>query len=204
MNLTEFIEKSSRAASRGALRILTDPLGQRQKRATSPTSTALRNGSPNASVPPASKPLNEIVPTGLHPLVYAESLEAPGKPTVLFYGHYDVQPAEPLELWTSPAFQPEVRNGNIFGRGTADDKGQVHIHLKALESLHQLHGKFPVNIKVLIEGEEEGRQRELVGLRPESQRKAEGGCVAGFGHLNARQGGSVHHVRPARIELLRD
>jgi len=71
------------------------------------------------------------------------------------YGHYDVQPAEPLELWTSPAFQPEVRNGNIFGRGTADDKGQVHIHLKALESLHQLHGKFPVNIKVLIEGEEE-------------------------------------------------
>ncbi len=97
----------------------------------------------------------EIVSTSLHPLVYAESLEAPGKPTVLFYGHYDVQPAEPLELWTSPAFQPEVRNGNIFGRGTADDKGQVHIHLKALESLHQLHGKFPVNIKVLIEGEEE-------------------------------------------------
>ncbi len=97
----------------------------------------------------------EIVPTGLHPLVYAESLEAPGKPTVLFYGHYDVQPAEPLELWTSPAFQPEVRNGNIFGRGTADDKGQVHIHIKALESLHQLHGKFPVNVKVLIEGEEE-------------------------------------------------
>src|SRR5271169_2038692 len=97
----------------------------------------------------------EIVPTALHPLVYAESLEAPGKPTVLFYGHYDVQPAEPLELWTSPAFAPTVRNGNIYGRGTADDKGQVHIHLKALESLHELNGKFPVNIKVLIEGEEE-------------------------------------------------
>jgi acetylornithine deacetylase/succinyl-diaminopimelate desuccinylase-like protein len=97
----------------------------------------------------------EIVPTNLHPLVYAESLEAPGKPTILFYGHYDVQPAEPLELWTSPAFEPESRNGNLFGRGTADDKGQVHIHLKALQSLHELHGKFPVNIKVLIEGEEE-------------------------------------------------
>jgi len=97
----------------------------------------------------------EIIPTKLHPLVYAESLEAPGKPTVLFYGHYDVQPAEPLELWTSPAFEPETRDGNIYGRGTADDKGQVHIHLKALESLHQLNGKFPVNIKVLIEGEEE-------------------------------------------------
>ena len=97
----------------------------------------------------------ETVPTNLHPLVYAESLEAPGKPTILFYGHYDVQPAEPLDLWTSPAFEPAVRNGNLFGRGTADDKGQVHIHLKALESLQRVQGKFPINIKVLIEGEEE-------------------------------------------------
>jgi acetylornithine deacetylase/succinyl-diaminopimelate desuccinylase-like protein len=97
----------------------------------------------------------EIVPTALHPLVYAESLNAPGKPTVLFYGHYDVQPAEPLHLWTSPAFEPTVRNGNIYARGTADDKGQVHIHLKALQSLHELAGKFPINIKILIEGEEE-------------------------------------------------
>jgi acetylornithine deacetylase/succinyl-diaminopimelate desuccinylase-like protein len=97
----------------------------------------------------------EVIPTNLHPLVYAESLEEPGKPTVLFYGHYDVQPAEPLELWTSPAFEPASRNGNLYGRGTADDKGQVHIHMKALECLNQLHGKFPVNIKVLIEGEEE-------------------------------------------------
>jgi acetylornithine deacetylase/succinyl-diaminopimelate desuccinylase-like protein len=97
----------------------------------------------------------EIVPTNLNPLVYAESLEVPGKPTVLFYGHYDVQPAEPLELWTTPPFEPDSRNGNLYGRGTADDKGQVHIHLKALESLHQLNGKFPINIKVLIEGEEE-------------------------------------------------
>jgi len=97
----------------------------------------------------------EIVPTNLHPLVYAESLEAPGKPTILFYGHYDVQPAEPLELWTSPAFEPAVRDGNLYGRGTADDKGQVHIHLKALESLYKLNGSFPINIKILIEGEEE-------------------------------------------------
>src|SRR5277367_2790453 len=89
----------------------------------------------------------EVIPTSLHPLVYAESLEAPGKPTVLFYGHYDVQPPEPLELWTSPAFDPQVRDGNIYGRGTADDKGQVHIHIKALEAIHKLRGKFPVNIK---------------------------------------------------------
>ncbi len=97
----------------------------------------------------------QIVPTNLHPLVYAESLEAPGKPTVLFYGHYDVQPAEPLDLWTSPAFDPTVRDGNLFGRGTADDKGQVHIHIKALEALQKINGKFPINVKVLIEGEEE-------------------------------------------------
>src|SRR4029077_13128306 len=97
----------------------------------------------------------EIVPTSMHPLVYAESLEAPSKPTILFYGHYDVQPAEPLDLWTTPAFEPTVRNGNLFGRGTADDKGQVHIHLKALESLQKVNGKLPINVKVLIEGEEE-------------------------------------------------
>src|SRR6202140_3484544 len=77
----------------------------------------------------------EIVPTKMHPIVYGESLQAPGEPTVLFYGHYDVQPPEPLELWTSPAFEPTVRDGNLYGRGTADDKGQVHIHLKAIESL---------------------------------------------------------------------
>src|SRR5271163_3406030 len=97
----------------------------------------------------------EIVPTKMHPLVYGESLHAPGKPTILFYGHYDVQPAEPLELWTTPAFEPTERQGSLFGRGTADDKGQVHIHIKALEALHQINGKFPINIKVLIEGEEE-------------------------------------------------
>ncbi|MGH9691727.1 MAG: dipeptidase [Candidatus Acidiferrales bacterium] len=96
-----------------------------------------------------------VTPTKMHPLVYGESLHAPGKPTILFYGHYDVQPAEPLDLWTSPAFEPAVRDGNLFGRGTADDKGQVHIHIKALEALQKTQGKLPVNVKVMIEGEEE-------------------------------------------------
>jgi len=97
----------------------------------------------------------EIVPTKMHPIVYGESLRAPGQPTVLVYGHYDVQPAEPLDLWTTPAFEPDVRNGNIYGRGTADDKGQVHIHLKALESLYKTQGKLPINVKMMVEGEEE-------------------------------------------------
>jgi acetylornithine deacetylase/succinyl-diaminopimelate desuccinylase-like protein len=97
----------------------------------------------------------ETVATKMHPLVLADSLEAPGKPTILFYGHYDVQPADPLEFWTSPPFEPAVRDGRLFGRGTADDKGQVHIHLKALEALKKTLGKLPVNMKVIIEGEEE-------------------------------------------------
>jgi acetylornithine deacetylase/succinyl-diaminopimelate desuccinylase-like protein len=97
----------------------------------------------------------EIHPTKLHPVVFAESDPQPGKPTILIYGHYDVQPAEPLNLWTSPAFEPTVRDGNLFGRGTADDKGQVHIHLKALESIYKTEGKLPLNVKFVIEGEEE-------------------------------------------------
>ncbi len=97
----------------------------------------------------------EIYPTKMHPLVYAESKQIAGRPTILFYGHYDVQPAEPLNLWTSPPFEPAIRNGNLYGRGTADDKGQVHIHLKALEALFKTEGELPLNVKVMIEGEEE-------------------------------------------------
>ena len=104
---------------------------------------------------PAGMEKIEIYPTKLHPLVYGESKQVPGRPTILFYGHYDVQPAEPLKLWTSPAFEPTVRDGNLFGRGTADDKGQVHIHLKALEAINQTENGLPLNVKVIIEGEEE-------------------------------------------------
>ena len=97
----------------------------------------------------------EMIPTKMHPLVYAESITDASKPTVLFYGHYDVQPPEPLELWTSPAFEPTERNGNLYCRGSVDDKGQVHIHLAAFDALHHALGKLPINVKVIIEGEEE-------------------------------------------------
>jgi acetylornithine deacetylase/succinyl-diaminopimelate desuccinylase-like protein len=97
----------------------------------------------------------EIIPTKRHPLVYADWLHAPGKPTVLCYGHYDVQPADPLELWTSPPFEPSVRDGNIYARGSADDKGQMYMHVKAVETLRAVNGMLPVNLKFLIEGEEE-------------------------------------------------
>jgi acetylornithine deacetylase/succinyl-diaminopimelate desuccinylase-like protein len=90
-----------------------------------------------------------------NPLVYAEWLGAPGKPTLLFYGHYDVQPPEPLEEWKSPPFEPEVRNDNIYARGSSDDKGQTYILIKAVEGLLKTTGKLPCNVRFLIEGEEE-------------------------------------------------
>jgi acetylornithine deacetylase/succinyl-diaminopimelate desuccinylase-like protein len=97
----------------------------------------------------------EIIPTAKHPLVYADWLHAPGTPTVLCYGHYDVQPPDPVELWHSPPFEPTIRDGNLYARGAVDDKGQVYMHFKAIESLIAAHGKLPVNVKFVVEGEEE-------------------------------------------------
>jgi len=96
-----------------------------------------------------------IHPTAGHPVVIGEWRGAPGAPTVLVYGHYDVQPAEPLELWTSPPFEPTVRNGNIYARGSVDDKGQLFLHVKALEAHLKTRGKLPVNVVLIAEGEEE-------------------------------------------------
>ncbi len=93
---------------------------------------------------------------GGHPLVYADWLHADGKPTVLCYGHYDVQPAEPLDEWKSPPFEPTERNGNLYARGAVDDKGQMWMHVKALESLMIAgNGRLPVNVRMIVEGEEE-------------------------------------------------
>jgi len=87
--------------------------------------------------------------------VYADWLGAPGKPTVLVYGHYDVQPAEPLDLWHSPPFEATIRHGNLFARGASDDKGQIFVHIKSVEAFLKNEGKLPINIKMIIEGEEE-------------------------------------------------
>jgi acetylornithine deacetylase/succinyl-diaminopimelate desuccinylase-like protein len=97
----------------------------------------------------------EIIATEKHPLVYADWMHAPGKPTVLCYGHYDVQPADPLELWVTPPFEPTERNGNLYARGAVDDKGQMYMHIKAIEALRATNGTLPVNVKFLVEGEEE-------------------------------------------------
>jgi acetylornithine deacetylase/succinyl-diaminopimelate desuccinylase-like protein len=97
----------------------------------------------------------EIIKTEGHPIIYADWLHAKGKPTVLIYGHYDVQPVDPLELWETPPFEPTIRDGKIFARGATDDKGQMFLYLKAIETLIEKEGTLPVNIKFCIEGEEE-------------------------------------------------
>src|SRR5438874_4672236 len=98
----------------------------------------------------------EVIKTAGHPLVYADWLHATGKPTALCYGHYDVQPPDPLNEWTTPPFEPTERNQNLYARGAVDDKGQMFMHLKALESLMKSGaGKLPINVRLLLEGEEE-------------------------------------------------
>src|SRR5687768_7135165 len=96
----------------------------------------------------------EIFPTAGHPLVYGEKIVDNSKATVLVYGHYDVQPADPLELWDSPPFEPVIKNNKIFARGSCDDKGQVYMHVKAFETMTN-HNSLPCNVKFMVEGEEE-------------------------------------------------
>jgi acetylornithine deacetylase/succinyl-diaminopimelate desuccinylase-like protein len=105
----------------------------------------------------------EVAETGGHPVVYADWLHAPGAPTVLVYGHYDVQPVDPLDLWTSPPFEPVIDGNRLLARGAADDKGHVHAHVMAVEGLLTTRGSLPVNLKFLFEGEEESGSVNLDG-----------------------------------------
>jgi acetylornithine deacetylase/succinyl-diaminopimelate desuccinylase-like protein len=103
----------------------------------------------------------EVSETGGHPIVVGERIEDPNLPTIVVYGHYDVQPGDPLDLWKTSPFEPIVRDGRMLGRGSADDKGQILIHLAALEALLSSRGKLPVNVKYLFEGEEESSSVNL-------------------------------------------
>ena len=145
----------------------------------------------------------ELIETKKHPIVYAEWLGAPGKPTILIYGHYDVQPPEPLEPWLSPPFEPTVRDGNLYARGATDDKGQMFTHLKAVEAWQKTAGKLPVNVKFVIEGEEEVGGASLEAYVPEQQAKA---GLRFRGHLRqqpVRPWPARDYLRPERIGLFR-
>ena len=118
----------------------------------------------------------EISETEGHPIVYAEKIVDAEAPTVLVYGHYDVQPADPVELWKSPAFEPEVRDGKIYARGACDDKGQVYMHVKAYEVMKE-NGLLNCNIKFIIEGEEEVGSVNLGKYVRENREKLKADCV---------------------------
>ena len=95
------------------------------------------------------------MPTAGHPVVFAQWLGAAGKPTVLIYGHYDVQPPDPLDKWVSPPFTPTIRDGRLYARGISDDKGPMFQAIKVAQAFFETQGKLPVNIKFMLEGEEE-------------------------------------------------
>jgi acetylornithine deacetylase/succinyl-diaminopimelate desuccinylase-like protein len=105
----------------------------------------------------------EAFDTPGHPIVYADWLHAPGAPTILVYCHYDVQPVDPIELWETAPFDPFIRDGRVVGRGAADDKGQLHLHLRAAEALLATRGRLPLNLRFLFEGEEESTSASLEG-----------------------------------------
>ncbi|MDA7979935.1 MAG: dipeptidase [Pirellulales bacterium] len=119
----------------------------------------------------------EIVETAGHPIVLASSPPVEGAPTVLVYGHYDVQPPDPLEEWISPPFEPTRRNGNIYARGATDDKGQMLTHIKSAEAWMAVEGKLPVNVKYIIEGEEEVGSAHLEQFIADNKQRLACDCV---------------------------
>ena len=125
-----------------------------------------------------------------------------GAPTILFYGHYDVQPVDPLDLWQSPPFEATIRDGEIYARGAADDKGQVFMHLKAIEAHLKQNGRLPVNIKLILEGEEEVGSANLDDFVKANKERAEGRRRRHFGFRDVRARRAVDLLRLARAGLL--
>ena len=119
----------------------------------------------------------ELSETGGHPIVYADWLHAPDAPTILVYCHYDVQPVDPIDLWVTAPFEPIVHDGRVIGRGAADDKGQLHMHLKAAEALLATRGKLPLNLRFVFEGEEEHSSVGLPGWLEANRQRLEAEAV---------------------------
>ncbi|MFI5237475.1 MAG: M20/M25/M40 family metallo-hydrolase, partial [Ignavibacteriales bacterium] len=119
----------------------------------------------------------KVIETSGHPLVYCDWLNAPGKPTVLVYGHYDVQPVDPLNLWDSPPFEPVIKEGKIYARGATDDKGQMLMHIKSVEAFIKTKGSLPLNLKFIIEGEEEIGSENLDAFVNKNQSLLKCDCV---------------------------
>lgn len=139
----------------------------------------------------------ELIETDGHPLVYAHKVVDPAQPTLLIYGHYDVQPADPLELWKNPPFEPTIIDGNIYGRGTSDDKGQIMLVFAALKAWHAVYGAPPINIKILLEGEEEAGGISIAEFVPKNREKlaADGVLICDTHMPNSKQPSLITGLR---------
>jgi len=140
----------------------------------------------------------QIIDTVGHPLVYGDWLHAGEKaPTVLIYGHYDVQPAEPFDLWDSLPFEPTIRDDYVYARGSSDDKGQAFIHVKAVQAHLAANGRLPVNVKFIMEGEEESGGASLTAFIPENKEllKADVALVSDTGMISKEQPSIVYGLR---------
>jgi hypothetical protein len=147
----------------------------------------------------------EVIPTKNHPLLYADWLHAPGKPTVLCYAHYDVQPPDPLDEWKTPPFEPTERSNNVYARGAVDDKGQLWMEVKALESLMKSgNGKLPINVKVIFEGEEEVGGESITEYVKQAESKAQGRFRPGLRYRTFCSQPSHVVRRAARADLYGD
>ena len=134
---------------------------------------------------------------GRHPLIYADWLHAPNAPTVLIYGHFDVQPPDPIELWDTPPFEPTVRGDRLYARGACDDKGQAYIHIKAVEAYLQTSGTLPINVKFIYEGEEEDGGATLSDYLPKHTEKlaADIALISDTGILGPNQPSIIYALR---------
>ncbi len=140
----------------------------------------------------------QVISTNRHPLVYGDWLHAGNdKPTVLIYGHYDVQPAEPFELWHTPPFEPTLQGDYLYARGASDDKGQAYIHVKAVEAHLKTNGRLPVNVKFILEGEEESGGASLAAFIPENTTllQADVALISDTGMVNRDQPAIVYGLR---------
>ena len=143
-----------------------------------------------------------LVDTPGNPVVYGDWLHADDAPTILFYGHYDVQPVDPLDEWESPPFEATVREGEIYARGAADDKGQIFMHFKAIEAYLRQNDRLPVNLKVVLEGEEEVGSEHLDGFIRDHKPELDADVVVISDSPMFDRGVPIHLLRPPRADLL--
>ena len=214
-DIDAFVQAEADALVRRAVRVVRHPLDLQRPRARA--GDVRRSAEHLAGLMEAAGLDTEVLAAdGGQPAVYGEWLGAGAEaPTVTVYGHHDVQPADPLEEWTTPPFEPTVRDGCLHARGASDDKGQIHFQVSAIRHLLAADGRLPVNVKFFVEGEEEsgsptidaflGRARRPAGLRPDPRLRHRDGrrgrAVAGHGHARARllPGRPAH--RPGRPAL---